>query len=276
LQQDQSLKFSKIDLRRSKQEKLINGTTENIASLAFDLHDFAKGDTLKIELDGQSPLFYTTQSDSDRLYLKKANGWAIGEAPDQREKNPLRGGAFKEAFNHRMVFVYGTRGTSEENQWAFEKAKYDAEVWYYRGNGAVDIIPDKDFNLSEYSDRGVILYGNAKNNGAWKLLLKDCPVQVESGNITIGNKKYFGDDLGAYFMWPRHDSQIASVAVISGSGIKGMKAIEPNQYFAAASGFPDFMVFSLDMLKDGASGIKCAGFYTNEWKIDMSNSTFAE
>ncbi len=35
------------------------------------------------------------------------------------------------------------------------KARYDAEVWYYRGNGAVDIIADKDFNPAAYANRGV-------------------------------------------------------------------------------------------------------------------------
>ena len=51
-----------------------------------------------------------------------------------------------------------------------------------------------------------------------------------------------------------------------------MKAATANQYFAAGSGFPDFMVFSLDMLQDGLEGIKCAGFYNNHWKIDPNNS----
>jgi len=41
--------------------------------------------------------------------------------------------------------------------------------------------------------------------------------------------------------------------VISGTGIKGMNAAIANQYFAGASGFPDFMIFTLDMLKSGAS-----------------------
>ena len=43
-----------------------------------------------------------------------------------------------------MVFVYGTSGTKEENDWSYNKARYDAETWYYRGNGAVDMIADKN------------------------------------------------------------------------------------------------------------------------------------
>lgn len=53
-----------------------------------------------------------------------------------------------------MVFVYGTSGNKEENEWSLNKAKYDAETWDYRGNGAVDIIADKEFLLSKYKNRG--------------------------------------------------------------------------------------------------------------------------
>jgi hypothetical protein len=59
-----------------------------------------------------------------------------------------------------MVYVYATSGTKEEKDWAFEKARYDAETWYFRGNGAVDVVADKDFEPQNFKDLGVILYGN--------------------------------------------------------------------------------------------------------------------
>ena len=141
----------------------------------------------------------------------------------------------------------------------------------YRGNGAVDIVADKDFNLAKYKDRGIILYGNKSMNAAWKQLLQDCPIQVERNKITAGSKVWTGDHFGAYFIWPIHNSNIASVAVISGSGVKGMQAANANQYFAGASGFPDFMIFDLEMLQTAAYGVKLAGFYDNNWKLDEAN-----
>ncbi len=276
LQQQKSLQYSRIDIRRSKPQKTIDGTTENIALLAFDLQDFSEGDTVRIVLDSLEPVNYVMKSGDDRVYLAKAGNWTVKNSPDPKKKGILRNGTFKEPFSNHMVFVYGTEGNAEENQWAYQKAVYDAEVWYYRGNGAVDIVADRDFNPAKYPDRGVVVFGNAKTNKAWKKLLENCPVQVNPGSVVVGDRTYSGNDLAAYFMWPRQDSHIASVAVIAGTGIKGMKATESNQYFAAGSGFPDFMVFSLDMLKVGAKGIKCTGFYTNEWKIDGDNSVFAE
>jgi hypothetical protein len=179
-----------------------------------------------------------------------------------------RNGSFKEAFNYRMVFVYSTAGTKAENEWSYNKARYDAEVWYYRGNGAVDIIADKDFTPGAYRDRGVIIYGNATTNTAWKKVLADCPINVQRGSIKAGAKTYTGDNLAAYFTWPRADSDIASVGVISGTGLPGLQATEANQYFAAGSGFPDYLIFTTDMLRDGAKAIKLTGFYGNDWTLE--------
>ena len=76
-----------------------------------------------------------------------------------------------------MVFVYGTKGNAAENKWSFDKARYDAETWYYRGNGAVDIIADKEYSADKYAGRNVIIYGNANTNSIYNSLLGDCPIQ---------------------------------------------------------------------------------------------------
>jgi hypothetical protein len=196
------------------------------------------------------------------------NSWQISAAPAFTQKGPHRYGTFKDAFNNRMVFVYATGGSAEEKEWAYNKARFDAETWYYRGNGAVDIIADKAYSPAKYVNRGVVLYGNANTNAAWKLLLSDCPIQVVSNAITAGNKKFEGDDLAACFVWPIRNSAVTSVAVVGGTGVKGMSAATGNQYFAGGSGFPDYMIFKLNMLQEGEKGLLMTGFFNNEWKLD--------
>ncbi|MBC7903923.1 MAG: prolyl oligopeptidase family serine peptidase [Gemmatimonadaceae bacterium] len=268
LQQQHPLQYSRIKLNRNKATKTIDGTTENVRLLQFGLKEFATGTQIRIVLDGGPALQYTTRGAGDTLFLlKEANSWTIGSKPDFYQKGPHRYGTLKDAFNHRMIFVYGTSGTKEENEWSFNKARYDAETWYYRGNGAVDIIADKDFTIDKYRDRGVIIFGNKTSNRAWNALLADCPIQVERNKITAGDKTWQGDDLSAYFVWPIKSSSIASVGVISGSGLKGMNAANANQYFAGASGFPDFMIYSLEMLRSGPGQVKMAGFFDYNWQL---------
>ena len=94
--------------------------------------------------------------------------------------------------------------------------------------------------------------------------------------MTAGIKVWKGDDLSAYFIWPIRNLPIASIGVISGTGVKGMRAADANQYFAGTSSFPDFMIFSLDMLRSGVKAIKIAGFFDSDWKLSEVNLVQAE
>jgi hypothetical protein len=267
-QQIHPLQYSQIQLNRNMKSRIIKGKTENVQLLNFDLSNFGANTTIHVVLDDMSRIDYTTVTGNDSLYLlKQGNQWSITTKPSLTQKGPHRYGTFKDAFHHKMVFVYGTTGTQEENKWSLQKARYDAETWYYRGNGSVDVIADKDFSLSKYKDRNVIIYGNANTNGAYKMLLQDCPIQIERNLVKAGNRVLKGDDLGTYFVWPIKGSSINSVGVIGGTGLKGMNAALANQYFAGGSGFPDFMIFSLGMLQSGAHEVKMAGYYNNEWKL---------
>lgn len=277
LQQLHPLQYSRLQLQRSRSADSITGATENVRLLQLDLSDFGPGAAVTIALDSLAPVKYTTRAGNDTLYLvREEGGWALGAKPGLDQKGPHRYGTFKDAFNHRMVFVYGTGGTKEENDWSFNKARYDAETWYYRGNGAVEVISDKEFSLPKYKDRGVILFGNKSTNKAWNSLLSDCPIQVERGRVKAGSKTWSGDDLSAYFVWPLRNSVIASVGVVSGTGVKGLNGANANQYFAGASGFPDFMIYGLNMLQVGVPEVKLAGFFDYDWKLKESELVQAD
>ena len=268
-QQVHPLQYSRVQLNRDKKAGTIKGITENVRLLKLDVTDFTIGSSLSITLDSLSIIQVSHTTSNGSLYLVKENNqWKVSQKPDDSQKNPQRYGTFKDPFNHNMLFVYGTGGTKEENEWSYNKARYDVETWYYRGNGAVDMIADKEYSQQRYPGRNVIIYGNASTNSAYRLLLDGCPLSVERNSIKAGDQTWTGGDLGAYFVWPMKGSSINSVGVITGTGVKGMQAANANQYFAGASGFPDFMVFRLAMLQSGSNEIKVAGFFNNEWKLD--------
>jgi hypothetical protein len=166
-----------------------------------------------------------------------------------------------------MEFIYSTKGNPKENAWSYHKARFDAETFYYRGNGAIDMIPDEEFTLEAYQDRSVILYGNASTSQAWQLLLKESPVQVKRGELKVGDRILRGDDLGIYMVRPRQDSSIASVGVVAGTGEKGFQTVVPNRYFVAGTGYPDLMILSPEMYREGINGVKAAGYFGNDWSV---------
>ncbi|MEO8172421.1 MAG: alpha/beta hydrolase-fold protein [Sediminibacterium sp.] len=272
-QQEHPLQYAKLNLARNRKTATINGSTENVELLKLKLKEFGMDKNISITLDQSPVIRYTTTQANDSIYLVKENGaWKKAELPGAQNKSPLRYGTFKDPFNHRMVFVYATAGSAEENQWSFDKARFDAETWYYRANGSVDLVADKDYSLENYAGRNVIVYGNSSTNRAWKILLSDCPIQVDKNKITAGEQSFTGNDLAAYFTWPIKSSSINSVGVVGGTGLAGMRATLGNQYFAGGSGFADYMIFSLDMLAKGSDGIKMAGYFDNNWRLTTKES----
>ncbi len=265
MQQTEPLKYSNIKLIREAKTKSMYGETQNVSILKLNLAAFGN-DSVTLKIDGDV-LKLKASAASSYVYLARNDHWQLISEPAADKKGTLRNGTFKEPFNNRMVFVYGTTGNAQENAWSLAKARFDAETWYYRGNGAVDIVSDKEFSPANYPDRGIIIYGNSSTNSAWNKMLAKCPIQVSRGSIKIGGKELKGENLGAYVMYPRSDSKTASVAAITGTGPAGMHAADANQYFSGGSGFPDYMIFTDELLKSGVKGVLNAGFYNNNWEL---------
>ncbi len=258
VQQLVPFEISSFQFERSEIPKI---STENIAALKIDLESMGKSD--RVQVDDQ---VFDVKDLSSITFKRNNVAWHAVDAISKNEKGPHRNGGFKDAFNHRMVLVFATGGSNEENQWYYRRAKHDAETFWYRGNGNVELMKDTDFDPASYMDRNVILYGNRDNHASWNHLLKDCPIQVTNGSMKVGDRQLSGD-YGAYFIYPRRDSELASVGVVTASGSKGMKAAHANWYLTNGSTFPDVLVFHPDFVRDGIAGVELSGFFGNDWSV---------
>jgi pimeloyl-ACP methyl ester carboxylesterase len=267
--QQHDLAPSTIDIQVDPNALSFQATTTNIARLAIDLNPFRREHPTSLEIDGQTLTNLALKPGDSKLWLTHSeNKWAQSDAPASGWKNPKRYGPFKEAFYHRMIFVYGTRGTPEENAWAFAKARFDAESFWYRGNGSIDVIPDTEFNPTKEKDRSVILYGNADTHGSWNALLGGSPVQARRGEIRIGDRQIRGEDLACLFLRPRPGSDVACVGVVTGSGLAGLKLTDRVPYFMSGVEFPDCTVFGTEALSNRGEGARAAGFFGPDWSVD--------
>ena len=275
LQQSEQMEFASVTVKRDLEERTISGRTKNVSLLAFNIERFREADSITIELDNLNSFTGQISPQQTSLVLKKdKDRWIQGSLPPPSEKNPLRYGTLKYGMQQNMMFVYGTAGTEEENNWSYQKARYDAETWWYRGNGSVDILPDTAFDPHAEPDRSVILYGNRSSNAAWDPLLEGSPVQVYRDKVDIGNRSLQGNDMGIYFVRPRPNSEKASVVVIGGTGSEGMRTALSNRYFISGAGYPDLLVISSDMLKSGVASVKAAGFFGNDWSVENGEFAF--
>ncbi|AFN74828.1 alpha/beta hydrolase related protein [Melioribacter roseus P3M-2] len=268
INQEKQQKLSKVNFTLEYGKRVIKGKTENVSYLAFDLSVLNPGAPVSVEIDGRKIENIPIPSDY-KLFLCKNDGvWEITGKPAAESKNPLRLGNIREVLNNNVLFVYGTHGSKDENKWAFEKSRFDAEYLWYQGNAAIEVIEDDQFDPLVYKDRNVVLYGNAETNSAWNKLLKDSPVNVEKGKIKIGDKIFYGKDLSCLMIRPRRDSDIASVAVLAGAGIKGMKLAELAQFYHPYLSFPDLVVYDSKIIESDDQGVRFIGYFGNDWSIE--------
>jgi pimeloyl-ACP methyl ester carboxylesterase len=280
---------SKVHLELDPLHRCFSGSTENVARLALDLRRALPVATdsgpLLIELDGQKipPLLnMPAPSNSARsIWLNRTGGaWSLSlSPPPSSRKGPARQGPFKEAFRNRFVLVYGTKGTPEENACSFARARFDAEVFWYRGNGSVDIVSDAGLlepdREQEFRDRNIILYGHAENNAAWHILLEESPVQVHRGQVKVGPRTVSGDDLACLFVRPRPGSDRASVAVVSGSGLPGLRLTERLPYFTSGVAYPDCLVIRAKPQGESSTTLVAAGYFGSEWDVESGEFAWA-
>ena len=270
IQQIEPLKISSLKYSLNIEDKAMEITSNNVSVLMIDFAEFPDNQPYQILVDGKE-FKYTPGQNTKQYYHKSDLDWISGSEISSDQKGPHRNGLFKDAFRNNMLFVYATKGTKEENKWAYEKARYDAETFWYRGNGSIDLVADIEYARDKFEGRNVILYGHSEMNSAWDLVLSDCPISIKRGEMSVGEKEYEGEDLASYFVYPLSGSSKNSVGVIAGTGIEGLKSTTPNRYFVSGSGFPDFMLFSSSMFRDGAEGIFGAGYFDNDWKLEEAD-----
>jgi dienelactone hydrolase len=273
------LQPSSVQVRCDPGQRRFVGTTDNVARLSFNLRHIPPGGPIQVELDGQKMENMAWPTGIRQIWLaREGEKWSPTAEPSPSLKGPHRYGPFKEAFRYRMLFVYGTQGSPEENAWAFAKARYDAEQFWYRGNGSVDVIPDVEFNASADRDRSVILYGNAETHAAWDVLLADSPVQVRRGSIRIGPREVAKQEegLACLFLRPRPGSDQSVVGVVAGSGLAGMRLTDRLAYFVSGVGYPDCLVLGPEVLTQGSASVRVAGFFGMDWSVESGEFAWRE
>jgi pimeloyl-ACP methyl ester carboxylesterase len=267
--QERQLSVSTARLHLDPGLNQVQGTTVNVSRLSIDKRILRAHTAATVELDSQKNEVRLDDISTDGIWFGKEQGkWRQVGAPSAATKGARRYGTFKESFRNRMALVYGTSGTPRENSWAFARARYDAEKLWYQGNASVDVLADTEFVPSKEPDRNVVLYGNSQTHRLWRALLPDCPVNLDRGSIVVGGKSVKRPDICCIFIRPRAGSEVASVGVVSGTGIEGLMLSHVVMYLEPGLGLPDLTVFNSDVLTKGDAGIILTGFFGLDWSME--------
>lgn len=221
LQQEKKLRPSTVKVIDTPKGRGVS--TTNVA--AVRLRDFASIDGFEIGKKGT-------------VDLEKVDGrWEI------KSKIEKQYGPFKEVFQNQFAFVYGTGGTPEENAWMLNKARFDAEQFWYRGNGGAELLSDKE--AGDLKGRNVILYGNHRVNELWKKLVGPSPLEPRPNEGIMMIRPQGGRFVG----------------VIGGGGLKGMRTTERLPIFTSGVGYTDWVIIDEDIAAKGYEGVLGAGYW---------------
>lgn len=274
---------TRVEMNRSVKDNTVTVTTDNVLALqiewdAYDGFDHEK--PIVNLIDGQEfGLVFFRRGEPSQMRVQRTSvnqPWTQVGPFDPALKGAHRAGPFKHAFNNNMAFVYATGGTEEENAWALAKARYDADTWQYRANGAVDVVPDTAFDpgAEVNAGRNVILYGCADSHRLWDQLLGDAPVRIGRGSATVGDRTIERDDVAAFFAYPRAGTDDALVGVVAGTGAVGRRLADEPRYFISGVGYPDWLLMTPDVLDGGLEGVIGAGFFAPDWSVDPAQSAW--
>jgi predicted peptidase len=263
---------SRIVLDYNPSNNSVTGTTSNVRTLRLrraDMPNIAS----QLIIDGVE---VEINRGTTEVVIQNREKWHQVAPVVESEKNRNRSGGFKDVFRNRVVFVYGTGGSPDAKRWARAKAVFDAETFYYRGNGSVDVLPDSEFALRAFRDRNVLLYGNSDTNSAYNKLISNPDIELKQGHLKIGTRKVVGSDLSVAFILPRKDSSVGSVGVIGGTGEVGMRLCDRMPIFTSGTGFPDLIAFRPSMLANGTKGVVAAGYFGNDWRVKSGEFEFQD
>lgn len=273
LRQARSLHPSRVSATADPEARRVALNTENVLGMAVRLDGLAEanglgaGEPWQITLDGA-------------VIAKDASGEVIIEGGRvvrslSPGKRPDRAGPLKAAWTNRPLLVVGTLGNPSERRWALQKARFDAETFWYRGNGRLPIMLDTEFDPAAHPDRNIVLYGNSETNSAWDALI-DGEVRLERGVFGLDGRTIDSTELAVLFVRPRKDSATASVAVIGGTGVRGEQAATHAPLFVSGIHWPDWIVYDGEMLLEGTPGILGTGFFGPDWSYDPEQSAWGE
>ncbi len=188
------------------------------------------------------------------------------------------------------AFVYATAGTAEENAWSLARARFDAERWWYQGNGRGVVLSDHEaLNAGLAGAAGVLAYGHSDMNLWVRSALAPgtgTPARIARGRAEVEGRMFTHADHEQHRdngvgLILRLDTAPAISAqseragqgvstdsvIIAGTTLQAMRATDRWPLFSSGVRFPGVTVFRADAGSLGIRGIVGAGWLSSDTRV---------
>lgn len=205
------------------------------------------------------------------LFKGEQSKWRNVRASDLDNRAKYHGltGPFKGVFNDGFTLAYGDGGSPEQRAWALAKARYDADQWWYRGNGRARVVSSSAWqNSGEWGkvpQRPVVLYGNSNTNSVIDGGMRDTSVYVSDELMYAAGKRMEGD---RSVLCVQSFGGRGLLGLVGGTSLRAMRATDRMPYFLSGVGFPDVTVLDADIWSRGMNGVAGVGFFGYDWSVE--------
>lgn len=266
--EEQTRPFYESRIEASVEENEIAIVARNISQFDVELtHDLLDYGRIIFDINGDQ-IPYNFEEDVKLTFHKTPEGFRIGgKAYQGLRKTPEFYGPIKQVYFSPFILVYGTRGDSAVADLTLHQARLEAFRWWRRGNGFAEICADTEVTEELISDYNLILFGGAKDNLIVRRISEELPIRVEDGKIFL-DEDGVGSELSAEYIYPNPLNPSKFVFIHAGTDIERLKL---STFFGAihsGAGLPDFLIFSDEVKEKGWGGVRCAGYFNSEWKLD--------
>jgi dienelactone hydrolase len=241
--------------------------TENVKALRIESTAITTGKEIAVDWNGTTQNLQTIQN--DRLGKIHTSNIELTYEDKKIVENPtvFAMPGLKQVFSNRIAFLYDDLGaSSEEVTWAKNKAKYDAEQYWYRGNATVDVMSLSDFvkspwrhkrNAIIYTGHGLFPDDPRQLNEKFLSVLRET-VEKEITNVSRPSSSRQICFLANYSerTWNGQNQ----IVVIGGNSVSAARLAERLPLFTAGVAFPDFLMIEPTMLEKGIEGVIAAGY----------------
>ncbi len=247
---------------------IVNETNVNTFTLVLD-DNFISPGIVNLTINGQhitfeyrEPCELSFKRDGDRFF------WAT---QGHSEKSAGRYGPIKKAYFEPFVLVYGTLGDSRSTENNLHYARLQSYAWWYRANGFVEVLPDTEVTEKIIKNYNLVLFGNSVTNSILKWISYRLPLHIEEGRVIVDRDTIRGD-LCLVEIYPNPLTPEKFVLLYSATTKPAEKLMGLFSTLYAGAGLPDFLVYDKAALKYGWGGVKAAGFFDKDWKLDKNLS----
>ncbi|MEO0108647.1 MAG: hypothetical protein ABIK62_05685, partial [candidate division WOR-3 bacterium] len=221
-------------------------------------------------IDGQGLRVHLDKSGQVTVH-RRNDRWLQGAA---RRRSPSktfeRYGPAKQAMMKPFLLVYGTHDPKLAAVLQ-HAARQEAVRWWLNGNGYAEVYADTELTEMQARSKNLVLYGGARENSVTARLANSLPIRIQGQKLVCGAKS-LGDSLAAVFVYPNPLNQAHLVLVRMGTDAEHTKLALMYGIAGPGTGVPDFMVFDSSVRRYGWAGVRAAGFFDSEWRLDPRSS----